>query len=354
MPDIKRYFEEIEIKKAENDREKTIQSQFPLVFKVVPLFQNQYSTALTMKAINELQLSGVIQINENAQRESEITVFDGQLISHVSYNDNKSREIAESLLNRKYWVDPIKWNLIDDISAEYDYDQDEDTVTIRKGSIALIDGQHRTRAIEYALIQDPSLEYRFPILLTIGTIREAQDNINQHEKQSPINKHKIKTYQASVENNIFRKFETNEEIREIYKFADTIQALQAKAGFILKADMIDAINTYYKVSDFSKKEQNDLAKWLVDFFLEIGDIFENDFKNFRNISDSRWSVNRFVFIAYVGLSSIFYNYENWKLKLHNLLDDFDFSNNNKPWISGASKPDKSIISKFKEVLKNEH
>lgn len=354
MPDIKRYFEEIEIKKAASDREKVIQSQYPLVFDATQLLpKEQYLTTLNIRTINALQINGIIQVDANMQRESEIVVFNGQLISHVSYNDNKAINIDNSLIDREYWSDTIRWNLIKDEFAEYEYDSDTQKLIISKGSIVLLDGQHRTRAMEYALIREPDLEYNFPIIISIATVKEAQQIIAQHEKQQPINKNVVRTYQNSPANDIIRKFEVDEDIRSIYKIVNTIQALQIKAGFVLKGDLITAVKENYNVLNITLKEKNDISKWLIAFFMELGEIMEDDFKNFRNISETKWSVNWHIFRAYIWLSSILYGNENWKNILHDLLDKIDFSNNGKPWKTGTPKPDRNIISKFKEVLNNE-
>lgn len=350
LPDKKRYFEEIEINKAETEREQAIQSQFPLIFDAVQLKpKDDFSFALNIKTINEFQKSGIIQIDANMQRESEILIYNGQLISHVFYDDTKAREICELLIKRDYSPDPIRWNLIKDDDAKYIYDAETKKLIIYDGTIVLLDGQHRTRAIEYALIQEPSLEYYFPIIFSIATVKKAQGIIAQHEKLQPINKNLIKTYQQSAANDIIRKLEINEDISSIYKFTDTIQAITAKAGFILNGDLIDAVNKYYKVSDYSLKEQNELTKWLVDFFMEIAYEMDEDFKNFRNIDD-KWNVNRHIFPAYIWLSCVLKDDKNWKTELNKLLTNVDFHNSKRPWVLGASKPDQYIISKFKEVL----
>lgn len=351
MPDISKYFEELEIKKADNEKEKALQSQFPIVLNAVPLLQkDQYLLSMDIKLVNRLQLNGIIEVIENMQRESEITVYNGQLITHVAYNDDKAREISNSMLQRNYWSDAIRFHLIRNEIIDYYYDIENKKIVIKNGNLALLDGQHRVRAMEYALIQEPTLEYDFPVILSIGTIKDGQHIIAQHEKLQPINKNVIKTYQKTVANEIIRKFETNEEIAEIYKFVDTIQKIQVNAGFVLKADIIDAINKYYNVDNYSLKEQSDLVKWLVEFFMEIAYCFENDFKNY--IKNDKWSTNHFVFPAYVWLSSYLRNNIEWKKILLELLGKIDFTK--KPWRVGTAKPDLVIIKMFKEVLQYEN
>lgn len=350
LPDVKYFFEEIEIKKAENEREKSIQSQFPLVFEAIQLKPKQeFNITLPIKNLIELQKSGVIQMDAAMQRESEILIYNGQLISHVAYDDSKAREISKLLISRDYSPDPIRLNLVKDTEAKYIYDNDTKSLIIHAGNIVLLDGQHRMRAMEYALIQEPELEYSFPVIFSVATVKKAQGIIAQHEKLQPINKNLIKTYQSSIAGDIVRKLELDDNISSIYIFVDTIQALYAKAGFVLSGDLIDAINDYYKVSDYSLKDQNDLTKWLVEFFMEIAYVMENDFKNFRTIKN-KWNTNRHIFPAYIWLSIILRDNPNWKDILHKLLDSIDFDMAKRPWILGASKPDRYIINKFKEVL----
>lgn len=353
LPEVTHFFEEIEIKKAESEREKSIQSQFPLVFIADQLKpKEEFNITLPIKNIIELQKSGIIQIDSAMQRESEILIYNGQLISHVAYDDSKAREISKLLLSRDYSPDPIRLNLVKDIDAKYIYDADTKKLIIHGGNIVLLDGQHRMRAMEYALIQEPELEYSFPVIFSIATVKKAQVIIAQHEKLQPINKNLIKTYQSSVAGDIVRKLEIDDNISSVYIFVDTIQALYAKAGFVLTGDIIDAINDYYKVSDYTLKEQSELTKWLIEFFMEIAIYMEDDFKNFRSIKN-KWNTNRHIFPAYIWLSGVLKGKSNWKDELQRLINSIDFDMINKPWVLGASKPDKYIINKFKEVLCNE-
>lgn len=350
MADISKYFEELEIKKAENEREKAFQSQFPIVLDAIQLLQkDQYLMNLDIKFINTLQINGIIEIVENMQRESEVTVYNNQLISHVAYNDDKAREIADSLVSRNYWSDAIRFHLIRNEIIDYYYDDDNKKLIIKNGNIALLDGQHRVRAMEYALIQEPTLQYDFPVILSIGTIKDGQHIIAQHEKLQPISKNVIKTYQKTVANEIVRKLEVNEEINDVYKFVDTIQKINVKAGFVLKAEIIDAISKYYTPNDYSLKEQSNLVNWLVEFLMEIAYNCENDFRDY--IKNEKWSTNHFVFPAYIWLSSELRNKSNWKQILTDLLGKIDFTN--RPWRVGAAKPDQIIIKKFKEVIEIE-
>lgn len=345
MPDITRYFEELEIKRAEVEKEKALQSKPSLIFDAIPLLQKeQYLLHLDIKEINSLQASGIIKIIENMQRESEVTAYKGQLITHVAYKDGKAREIASSILERNYWTDTIRFHLINNEDMDYVYDPVNKQITINRGSIALLDGQHRVRAMEYALIQEPSLQYDWPVILSIGTVRDGQNIISQHEKQEPINKHVVKTYQKTIANEVFRKFETNDEIISIYKFTDTIQKLNAGAGFVLKSDMISAINKYYNVEKFSLKEQSILVRWMVEFFMEVAIYFEDDMKNY--IKNTRWNTNRHIFPALVWLSREIQGKDCWKETLTSILDDTDFEN--RLWKVGATRPDAFIIKHFKQ------
>lgn len=353
LPDITKYFEELEIKKADKEKEKILHSEFPLIFDAIPLMpKEQYQIVISAKVINQLQLSGVLTIVENMQRESEIVVYNEQLISHVAYNDDRAREISDSLENRDYWSDTIRFHLIKNEIIDYYYDEENKKIIIKNGNLALIDGQHRVRAIEYALIHDPSLQYDFPVILSVGTIKEGRGIIAQLEKRQPINKHTLKTYQNTVANKIITKLEANEDINDIYKFVDTNQKIQVKAGFILKSEVIDAVAKYYSVNkNTTMKEESDITKWLVEFFMEIAYYFETDFKSYINLPVKRWSVNHYIFPAYIWLSSVLRNEHNWQYKLNEILNKIDF--NNRPWRHRTKKPDEIIINKFKEVMNNE-
>lgn len=339
--DIKNYFEQIEIDNALSRRTKRRMDTLTFeAVKIEPL--DQYALILSAKEINELQLSGRIEIDSTMQRESKTVEYNNQLITHVVYNDHKAREIGETLANRNYWSDAIRWNLMDDDTAKYHYE--DGMLIVESGRIVLLDGMHRSRGIEYALLKDPYLEYYFPVILTIADREKAQSIIAQHEKLSPIKKSVVKSYQNTPANSILKEIKNNSTIKKLYKFTNDFNNIKNKTAFVFESSVVDAIEKYYDISTI--RQQNETAAWLIEFLIETLYFFEDDYRNYVHVQNYKWSVHHYIFPAIIWLSKELQNEANWKDILEKVYSSIDFSIDKKPWSDGSLNPTTFIINDF--------
>lgn len=76
---------------------------------------------------------------------------------------------------------------------------------MKSGYIAEIDGQHRDKGSEYALMNNPNIIMTMPIVLTIGSRATAQRIINQDEERAPINKSVVAQYKYTMGNNVLKR-----------------------------------------------------------------------------------------------------------------------------------------------------
>ena len=355
IPKVEELFEEQEIKQAKVFQIKRTQMQFPLHFKILDKLvpHEDYLLSLSIKTLNSMQENGVIQLNAEMQRESEITVYKGIFVSHISYNDNRADEISQSILSDDFHGDTIRLILIDDEEAKYEINQETQELIIYSGNIALIDGNHRLKGAEKALSINENLELKLPVIFSIGSVRVGQKIINQSEKRQPINKQHSDLYGDEIKDNIVRGLVSSDNIDKVYKFRATTQEINKGAGFVCENILSEYIKKYYDINGISKKQENNIKNWLVEFFNELADHFGQDFKSYQKVKDIRWNVSQYTFAGYIYLSSILQNKENWEQQLSNILDSIDFSIGNQPWKNGVQKPDKLVVKYFEEeVVKN--
>jgi hypothetical protein len=353
IPPLDHFFEQEEIKQAEIFQIKRIESQFPLRLKILDKldpYHEDYLISLSIKQINSLQENGIFKLNVEMQRESEITTYNGQLISHISYDDDRSREIGDDMASYNYRSDTIRLILI--IDGEEKYNIKDNDVIIRTGNIALIDGNHRVKGLEYGLLKNEDIELKLPVIFTIGTVQDGQIIINQSEKRQPLNKEFLKTYDNAPETNIVKKLKLSDELDKVYKFCKTPQEISKNAGFVIEGILIDYIKKYYNTKNISKKQQDVIRDWLIGFFNTIADFFNIDFNNFQNTKKIKWNVSPYCFAGYIQLSSYLQNKENWENLLIEFLSKINFNLDNKPWKEGVSHPDKNIDKFFKEMIIN--
>jgi hypothetical protein len=345
------YFEEKEIKQAEIFQIKRPQSQYPLKFKILDKLNpnEDYLITLSAKEINQLQESGVIILDPEMQRESEITCYHGQLISHISYDDDRARIIGDCMASNDYFADTIRLILIQNGEEKHHISNNNELV-IESGDIALIDGNHRTRGTEYALLKNDKIDLRLPIILSVGTVKTGQKIINQSEKRQPINRELLKTYNDSPESSIVKRLTITDELDIVYKFCKTKEEIAKDYGFLLESSLASNIKKWYDLSNASKKQENSIKNWLVEFLNSLADYFNQDFRNYQATKKIRWNVSYNVFAGYIYLSSVLYGKDNWEELLVKILDSIDFSIQNRPWKEGVSNAEKLVENYFEGVV----
>lgn len=323
---LETYFTEIEIKKAENYHISRRNEGFPLTFeKVTKINDNEeYKFLITIQELSSLMKLGIVKLVEGMQRESITSMYNNKIVSHVSYNDRKAREIGENIVNRDYHAkDDISIHLVTD--GDEDYIFDGNSIVIKSGNLALLDGQHREAGIEYALMQDRDINMKQSIYFTIGTVEMAQNIIAQHEKQTPIRKSVVDSYINSDGKLIYARFSSDITISKYYKFVDNHDTVVKGFGIATTADVIIAINKYYGNKSLKLKEKNDITEWLIKFFTELVYIYEEDLLNFKVARKTKWNVKWYAFPCYIYLSNYLYQNNNWKEELSNILNKIDFS-----------------------------
>lgn len=354
IPKIDEFFTEQEIRYAENLRTERIKSVFPIKIKAHKQSNKEdYLINASIKQLIEWQDADVFKVDANMARESVITNYNGQLISHVSYSDKRAREVGEDTAVNNFYSNGIRLHLINDGTQNYEFiqslnseEEGEGLLVIKSGNIALLDGNHRVQGFEYALLENPDLYQYTAIFFTVGSVKDGQYIIDQEEKREPLKKELVKTFSSASEAQIIRDLKT-EDIDSVYKFCNTLQEIHQGGGFVLNGVLIDNIEEFYNIE--SKSQEVKTRKWIVEFLNELADVFHKDFENYLVTKKTKWNVSPYSFGGYIYLSSVLQNQANWEDKLLSIFSQVDFSNENKPWKDGASKPDKLVVKYFKEV-----
>jgi hypothetical protein len=129
---------------------------------------------------------------------------------------------------------------------------------------------------------------------------------------------------------------------------ETKEEIDKGVGFVLESILIDNVKKYYDLKNFSKKQENSIKVWLVDFFNELADILNKDFANFLSVRKVRWSVSPYAFAGYLYASSKLYGKNDWQNQLQAIISKIDFEDI--PWKQGARNQEKLAIIKFEEVM----
>ena len=261
MPDKYEFFSASEIAEASFSNEK-MPNALPVKLKILSTLRpNNYLTTLSIREIMALKSAGLIQWKSEMQRESVTTdgMVNGKLISHIKFDPSRSKEIAENIAEGTFYPSALRWHII---ASDCKYQIDGEYLVLESGYFAEIDGQHRNKAIEYALSANPKAELEFPILISIGNVKTAQFIINQDEKRAPLSKERVTSYSNSfgrlVTDKIIALDELNQEANFISNPVEDID--------VMKSELITAIDTYYHCdSSASNLVVTEIAKWITDF-----------------------------------------------------------------------------------------
>lgn len=326
LPELETFFTRNEIYNAElvwADNLKGFPVELPIYAKLTD--KDNYLTCLTIQQIARMKEAGIIQWKENMQRESVIVkLSETDFVSHIKYDDKRARAIGESISENQFYPNALRWHIL---SGACEYEVTKNSIILKSGYIAEIDGQHRDKGSEYALRENPDIIMSMPIILTIGSPFVAQQIISQDEKRAPIDKDVVAIYKQTSGNSILNLLIGSNKIDPVYKFCDTIQGIQTGSGFVLKSTVSEAIDRYYCKSKLSRVAETQIAEWLVDFFNVLADIMFDDFSNYKKSRKQNCKTAFQVFEGYILISSVlYYNHrkDDWVQILSDILDKVDF------------------------------
>lgn len=343
------YFTDKEIKSSEVFQINRVKAQYPLSLEVLrkpdPNHED-YLMSIPIKTLVSLMENGVIQLDSEMQRENEISTYKGILVSNIKFNPDAAREISDSMSKYNYRTDTIRLILVQD--GEEDYNFKGNKLIIKSGNIALIDGNHRLKGSELALIKNENIELELVVIFSIGTVKDGQYIISQSEKRQPLNTERLKAFENTPESSIVKGVINSLDLDSVYKVCQTKEEVDKGIGFVLESVLIDSVKKYYNVKGISKKQENTIKVWLVEFFNELADILNKDFTNYLSIRKTRWSVSPYAFAGFVYLSSKLYGKENWMNHMSAILSEINFDVS--PWTRGARNQEKIAVVKFEEVV----
>lgn len=348
------YFEDAEISRysryvKSNDGKIT----YPLVFEdAVKLAENQYAFPCTIGKLAKLKHNGLLEVDPEFQRNSETDKY-GSI--RVYTNPRRIKQLSECYQNF-YAMNGVRFNLMDDGVADFEYDEDSKELVVRDGTIIIPDGNHRILATELINQNNPCAENSFIVFFTFLPAIKVKEVISQEWNTQPINKSHKSSMKLSNANKIVDSIKRNPNSDTIYtdKIVTTMKEIQHGNGFILYDILSKSIEKYYATESLeTQDERTEVAEWLSKFFNRLTVLMLEDFKNYQTVKKTRWSVSHYAFVGYVQISSHIKGMENWREELKRIVDSVDFSIEQSPLEHKVVKNNEKCMEIFFEgVLKN--
>lgn len=353
------YFTNFEIQSYKYYKSEELQKKiYPITFhNVTPMTLElgsdcrQFSFYLTVEDIMKYKEDLIFQVKPELQRDGRRNRYD-HLKTKV--NPKRIREIAKLIENGEFFYNSISLNLMDDDEARWFYNGND--IVIEKGTLIILDGNHRALACEIVERNNVHKHDLFNILLTILSPEYAKRKISQEWNTETVNKTQQRYMQPTAANSIVDAIKRNADLDDIIKenIVTTGYQVNYGEGFIIYSILSDAIEKYYNTKDIiSKYEQQKIVRWLVEFFNVIAHIFHKDFSNFNKIKKNKWNVSPYAFVGFVFLSHYLMNNQDWEKELLFILDKIDFTATDE---FNKIKREKAYIAyvenTFSEVLRN--
>lgn len=331
------FFEENEIKLAETYdatiyKEEKLSLPFTLE-NFLMIDDENYLGILDVKFLKKMFTADLIRYNFETQREAKFIKMKGNIQKVANVNPNSVRDISKSLLDGTLSSTQLTFNAAVGTADEGDeltYNPKKMELTINKGTfIDILDGMHRLTGVLSALEINPEIDFRFSIMVKNVNTATAQryiGEINTVNVMSRAHRDALKASRRS--DGVVKQLQLESELKG--KISQGNRALTINNEIVTKSTLADTIDEEFQME--TRKEANEVGKYLVDFFNTLIDSYPDEFvdKVKETKNDSIINSN-FMFAGYVVLARRMKEEGIPLSELTNILDKIDFSRTNEEW-----------------------
>ncbi len=322
----------------------------------------------SFETIKEAYEDGITNYDFRTQREGKLVMKNGIAILRPTIINKNLNDIKKEILSNTFTPNTITWNILDNGETRLDYNEENETLTIYKNPksvVSIIDGMHRTMGIIRALREKDIEEFKRPYMyVTIlnYSIEDAQRYIAQEQKGS-----KLSTPQQSVfENDIYvscAKRVNNDKTYESNSMKDKVALLhqdEYKFGKLITLNSLSgSIKMFYEDKLKQPRDVRKVSEWIIEFMNEVIGIKEADFEKINTSRENSVVTMNNMISVFIGISRYFYDNKNeWENRLEELIENIDFSLENKYWKDNLiqsnrwdKKVEKNIIKVVKDLIK---
>lgn len=336
------YFTENEIKTSRQftgDLQRDEKITFPYTVDNVEKFgKNIFIATFHVTLIKQLMDSMQLHYNFTTQREAQVIEKSGQIIYEPTVNQQNIDEMAELLKSEELFPNALIFNggvRTGDNGDEFSYNPETRQLTILKGTkLDIIDGYHRTKAIQKALMDNPNIDMSFPVILTNLKESDAQKFLGQMSKAMPISKVRAKELSKErLADEVVDDLKKETELKGKNGVSRVSQSQHVKysAGELVSYNVLsDTIDEVFEMK--TKADVMDVSDWLIDFFNYLMGSFPNEFiDNIEKTNRESLINENSMFVGYISLAKKMMDQDIKLRKVKNIINDIDFSRNNSMW-----------------------
>ena len=326
--DVKDYFTELEYKQwKEYKEEGEADSVYPLVFENVQQIADRiWQTTITVKQLAKLDANNLILYNFKTQRNPKITVGGVK----IDFDKTKANEIKNNLLNSTQYPDHIKLNILNNFHEKIHYNNKTQTLVIGEGSIVnIFDGYHRKVSSSLAIEENPDLDFTWGLIFTNLSEEAARDYMVQIDKQKPIKREQIKSWDFDKKENQVVSVIADDRISKLAKvMKDQESEVKLRKGLTTKNIVATAIRENYELTDAT--DIREIGKWIVEFTDYLFSLYPEVFIASIN-KEINYMNHKNIFLGCIAMSANLRYSDKWKELTKETIQSVDFNKDNRIW-----------------------
>lgn len=192
-----KYFTEKEIEDFSKIKIENEKIQFPLVFNVVAISDDQWIGVIETDFLISLNENQLINYNPETQRTMQHVIRNGNDYYCIKVNSNAVNSISKEMSSNTYIPSPITLN-IPEGEEDFVYIPDKHQLVINSiNAFDIIDGYHRFLGINKCKTIDEEFNYHMELRITHFNVEKAQRFIYQEDQKTKMTKVDSDSYNMS-------------------------------------------------------------------------------------------------------------------------------------------------------------
>lgn len=336
--------------------------EFPLEIKNVNIVGNGvFVGSLDVKTVAKLMKSQLLNYNFEIQRQATQIKRQDHFILTPTINKKNVKEMKNLLLKGELIHTTLAFNAAtqtSDSGEELVYNSKTNSLTITEGTrLDILDGFHRCLASRQAFESNPELDFRFIVIFSNYTTKQAQQYQAQLAKATPIPKARVQELEANrLSDTVVQMLKSESELKG--RVSSSKGKMNITAGDLVSYSVLsEAIDREFNMK--VKLDTYEVAEYLIKYFEYLFGYYPEEFTTNTINNDSLMTYNK-MFAGYISLAAQMQKEKVELKELKSILDKIDFDRNNKLWLELGitnsegkivGKTDEKKISKyFKELL----
>lgn len=194
---ISQYFTEKEIEDFSKIKIENEEIQFPLIFNVVEISDDQWIGMIETNFLISLNENQLINYNPETQRTMQHVIRNGNDYYCIKVNSNAVNSISKEMSSSTYIPSPITLN-IPEGEEDFVYIPDKHQLIINSiKAFDIIDGYHRFLGINKCKTIDEEFNYHMELRITHFNVEKAQRFIYQEDQKTKMTKVDSDSYNMS-------------------------------------------------------------------------------------------------------------------------------------------------------------